>query len=1024
MAAQLPAVPRRLVTTETPRNRVTAADAAGPFRMLADALGSFAPGVRALEQEAGKNAGLQAVTTGEDGLPRVETMPVLSGDYGAGYNRAARWKYLAELAPAVENAIHKARLDFANNPADFEQWIKGYRNELSRRERDPQLRAAVEKMIDTEGGQAFRAVSTEHFRQQVTGAKTALDARRAQIENKLAALARDGGTGSPEYREAVSDYDAIGEEYVANPLFGESRAEIVRKRERMLARHNALATVGMVARVAADKSVDDEGNPLGGPRRAKALADNILTDPEIDLTEEERRGYHRQAIAEIRALSAENRALVSQLNVESREWVRAVESGEVNPADIDDFLDRAAEAGAVRAVERVTKAAAVQSYLRGSFERLSLGERARAVIELQGRGGGDREVAAIIGAESGGDPTARAATSSAAGLGQFVAGTWLDLIRRHAPEVAAGRSEQEILALRTDPNFADLNRRMVGVYRDENRAALQQAGVASDSGAVYLAHFLGAGDAIKVLQASPDTPLVGLVQQRSIDANRTIFARNPTAKDIIAFARRKVGDVVPAGARGDPAFLNAVRKHAASDLNRVLPQIEARVKAGETVDAQELDDLGALVYAVGGEDERRRVVQMAVLASVGEQLAGMSAQEREAAGIEFARRFAQGSTQLESEIGSYVGTYSKKIADAYKNDPYDAAVRYGGRPATPPVDFAGDPAALDAAIQAREAERIFIREREGIDPGTLLRPREAQALKGALLGSEPARIAAAAAIASNLLASNPNAFAGLAGENEVVKEALKFRHYVDDLAMPAGQAAARLLLERTPEHKARVAAQVKGEDIDKIVKDKVALSDLEKAFDASWWPGRPAVGFTPEQRIGMYGDYVELFRERYAETGDAETAKKLAQDQLKRVWGVTGVSGTDIVMRYPPEKIPALQGIENAAEVVATQAIEAIRAETGETVERGNLRLTVIPGHTAAAFRNGKAVPYMLGWVDAQGIPHWLPPGRAFVVDADAARQAQSERREAAFRREQEISRLDPAGRIGARLGIPRIFGE
>jgi hypothetical protein len=1016
----LPGIQRRLVTTEEPRSRVSASDIAGPYRMMADALGSFSEGFNVLEAKAGEEAGLKAVATGADGMPTVELMPPVAGPYGGAYNRAARWKYMAELTPKIETEVQKAQLENAGNPEAFKKWSESFVRGVGSKERDPNIRATIEKVALNASEQAYRGLAADHFKRTVAGSKVALEARRSTLENTLAALARSGATGSKEYAEAMDDYDTIGREFAKNPLFAETEAEVAAKRDRMLSAHGALATVGRVRRVAEDTRVDEGGNPIGGAKVAKGIADELLTDTSLNLTPDERRSYHAQALAEIRQLNSGNRALISQLSTEATEWVRAIEGGAVDTEAVRDFLDRAADAGAAKATARVLQAASRQAYLTGWFDKLPAGDRARAVIELSGRGGSDNEVSRIIGIEG----TGQAPTSSAVGIGQFTEGTWLDMIKRHAPEVAAGRSDKEVLALRTDPRFSDLAINMVGKFRDENRTALKAAGVRDDSPAVYLAHFLGAGDAVKVLKAGGDAPLVGLVQQRSIEANQGIFTRNPTAKDLIAWAEGKMtGAKIPAAVRGDPGFLTAVRKRAGEDLTRTLPKIEARVKAGETVDARELDDLGALTYAVGSDEQKRRVVEMAVLASVGDRLAGMSAQQREAAQTEFAQRFANGSTQLESEIGTYVENFSQKIAKAYKDDPYDAAVRYGGRTATPPVDF-NDPASLDGAIKAREVERRFIREHEGSDPGTLLRPAEANALRGALLSSDPNKVARSAGIASNLLGSNADAFAGISGAENIQKEALKFRHYVDDLAMPAADAANRLIMERTPEHRAKIAARVKNEDVDKIVKDKVSVADLSSAFDPGLLSRAPAIGFTPEGRASMHSDYVELFREHYGETGDADTAKKLAIDQLKRVWGATSVSGNATVMRYPPEQAPAMRGIENAAGAIAEQAIADIRSLTGETIERGSLRILPVPGATASAFKSGQSVPYHLGWVDANGLPHWLPPGKAFQVDAEAMRANQTARRETSFREEQRRSQLAPHERLREALGLPNIFGE
>ena len=58
----------------------------------------------------------------------------------------------------------------------------------------------------------------------------------------------------------------------------------------------------------------------------------------------------------------------------------------------------------------------------------------------------DAVVERIIGVESGGDPNAKNKRSSATGLGQFLDETWLDMIRAHRPDLARGRSQDEILA--------------------------------------------------------------------------------------------------------------------------------------------------------------------------------------------------------------------------------------------------------------------------------------------------------------------------------------------------------------------------------------------------------------------------------------------------------------------------------------------------------------------------------------------------------------------------------------------------
>lgn len=159
----------------------------------------------------------------------------------------------------------------------------------------------------------------------------------------------------------------------------------------------------------------------------------------------------------------------------------------------------------------------------------------------------------------------------------------------------------------------------------------------------------------------------------------------------------------------------------------------------------------------------------------------------------------------------------------------------------------------------------------------------------------------------------------------------------------------------------------------------------------------PAVGFTPESRAGMYSDYVELVKERYRENGDIDLSKSLASRQLKIVWGVTRVNGSEVVIRYPPERVPGMERVRgknwivNPSEIIAQDAIESIKAETGQDVSRDALQILPLPGRTAGAFKAGQPVPYLLRWVDKNGLPQTLAPGRAWAVDPKVLLEKQSE---------------------------------
>jgi len=144
--------------------------------------------------------------------------------------------------------------------------------------------------------------------------------------------------------------------------------------------------------------------------------------------------------------------------------------------------------------------------------------------------------------ESAMNPDARAATSSATGLYQFIESTWLDTMKKHGPRFGLGpvadqinltpsgrayvadpAQREAILALRNDPQTAAL---MAAGLAEDNRAQLLPIlGRQPSHAELYLAHFLGAGGAgrfLTELQADPSQSAPALFA-RPAAANRGIF---------------------------------------------------------------------------------------------------------------------------------------------------------------------------------------------------------------------------------------------------------------------------------------------------------------------------------------------------------------------------------------------------------------------------------------------------------------------------------------------------------------------
>lgn len=176
-------------------------------------------------------------------------------------------------------------------------------------------------------------------------------------------------------------------------------------------------------------------------------------------------------------------------------------------------------------------------------------------------------------AESSFKSSARAATSSASGLYQFIESTWLQMVERYGDKhglghyaaqidtrgrVADPALRREILALRDDPALASL---MAGEFASENRRSLIAAGIpAEDIGPteLYLAHFLGAGAASAFLTSMKENPLTPAADlfPRAAKANKNVFYNNTTQEarslsSIYAHFDRKFSG---AGDHGDDAL--------------------------------------------------------------------------------------------------------------------------------------------------------------------------------------------------------------------------------------------------------------------------------------------------------------------------------------------------------------------------------------------------------------------------------------------------------------------------------------
>ena len=150
---------------------------------------------------------------------------------------------------------------------------------------------------------------------------------------------------------------------------------------------------------------------------------------------------------------------------------------------------------------------------------------------------------ALADKESSFRPQARAGTSSAEGLFQFIESTWLETLRAHGAKhgfeaaanaitvvqgrytIADPQNREWVLGLRCDPYLAAL---MAGELVNQHRERLVDTVQRTPTGGeLYLAHFLGASGAARLIRLADEKPEANAPKAfpKAARANKAIFFR-------------------------------------------------------------------------------------------------------------------------------------------------------------------------------------------------------------------------------------------------------------------------------------------------------------------------------------------------------------------------------------------------------------------------------------------------------------------------------------------------------------------
>ncbi|MEO8723641.1 MAG: lytic transglycosylase domain-containing protein [Sphingobium sp.] len=190
--------------------------------------------------------------------------------------------------------------------------------------------------------------------------------------------------------------------------------------------------------------------------------------------------------------------------------------------------------------------------------------------------------------ESSLNPTARAGTSSATGLYQFVDQSWLAVVHDHGAQYGLGWAadaiqqgsngryhvadpelRQQILDLRNHPETASV---MAAEHASDNKDYLEsQLGRPVESVDLYMAHFLGRGGAAKFLRANdqmPGAPAASLFPAAARANHNIFYDRQGNARSFAEIRANFAGKLD----RGTQMAMNG--KAAPADVPTAMPNVQ------------------------------------------------------------------------------------------------------------------------------------------------------------------------------------------------------------------------------------------------------------------------------------------------------------------------------------------------------------------------------------------------------------------------------------------------------------------
>lgn len=315
----------------------------------------------------------------------------------------------------------------------------------------------------------------------------------------------------------------------------------------------------------------------------------------------------------------------------------------------------------------------------------------------------------------------------------------------------------------------------------------------------------------------------------------------------------------------------------------------------------------------------------------------------------------------------------------------------------------------DRALTAVPPEQVQPLTEEVVRQTGVVPKAAMNAIRAGVQSTDIGSVTAALQAAQRLSAVNPAALSRRDGGGEVQGLADDFAHYVRDLNLSPEDAARRIMDARDPAKKmARKAMEPAAKEFVKSM-EKTNIAD---AFD-TWLGAEPDVGFTPGQALGIQAEFLALAEDAfYASNGDPALAKNRAVEEMKRLYGVTGITGRKVVMKHPPERYwPQFSVMDSAQSLSYRAQLEGDLKAIDPSVDMSKVQLVTTP-ETDAMIKRGEMPGYAVLYQDANG-DYQSIPGKLWLPDLTRVQEmqgnidaAEQKAREDAARARQESERV------------------